>query len=123
MLNLSSNNVNLFEKGTGGQSTPGGVLPVRVVDILLDDTHPEWDKYGKMEALGAIKYRVIGEFGDESDPTLLDVAYPMNFNFKAYPLLNLFGSPASSSTFKVIFWSLPYFKYEVRSKEKGIYPP
>ena len=50
MLNLSSNNVNLFEKGTGGQSTPGGVLPVRVVDILLDDTHPEWDKYGKMEA-------------------------------------------------------------------------
>ena len=88
MLNLSSNNVNLFEKGTGGQSTPGGVLPVRVVDILLDDTHPEWDKYGKMEALGAIKYRVIGEFGDESDPTLLDVAYPMNFNFKAYPLLN-----------------------------------
>jgi len=64
------------------------VIPVRVVDIILDDTHPEWEKYGQMEALGAIKYRVIGEYQDESDPTLLDVAYPMNTNIKNFPLLN-----------------------------------
>ena len=88
MYNLNSNNVNLFSKKSGDLSKPEGAVPVRVVDIILDDTHPEWDKYGKMESLGAIKYRVIGEFGDESDPLLLDVAYPMNFNFKAYPLLN-----------------------------------
>jgi len=64
------------------------VIPVRVVDIILDDTHPEWEKYGQMEALGAIKYRIIGEYQDESDPTLLDVAYPMNTNIKNFPLLN-----------------------------------
>jgi len=64
------------------------IIPVRVVDIILDDTHEEWEKYGQMEALGAIKYRVIGEYQDESDPTLLDVAYPISTNIKNFPLLN-----------------------------------
>jgi len=64
------------------------IIPVRVVDIILDDTHEEWEKYGQMEALGAIKFRVIGEYQDESDPTLLDVAYPISTNIKNFPLLN-----------------------------------
>ena len=83
MYNLSGGGLDsLFaKKGSKGGSS-NGLVPVRVVDIILDDTHPEWDKYGKMEALGAIKYRVIGEYQDESDPTLLDVAFPLHFNFK-----------------------------------------
>jgi len=74
-------------KNSSGDSYPF-VIPVRVVDIILDDTHPEWETYGQMEALGAIKYRIIGEYQDESDPVLLDIAYPINSNFKIYPLLN-----------------------------------
>lgn len=79
-----------FIKSTsnGGNAANFAAVPVRVVDIILDDTHPEWETYGKMEALGAIKYRVIGEYQDESDPTKLDIAYPINSNFKNYPLLN-----------------------------------
>ena len=78
-----------FLVGTNN-STPfiAQIIPVRVVDIILDDTHEEWEKYGQMEALGAIKYRVIGEYQDESDPTLLDVAYPISTNIKNLPLLN-----------------------------------
>lgn len=78
-----------FLVGTNN-STPfiAQIIPVRVVDIILDDTHEEWEKYGQMEALGAIKYRVIGEYQDESDPTLLDVAYPISTNIKNFPLLN-----------------------------------
>lgn len=60
----------------------------RVVDIILDDAHPEWSTFGESESLGAIKFRVIGELQEEDDPLLLDIAYPMNSNFKNYPLLN-----------------------------------
>ena len=77
----------LLGKGSSNGSFPF-VVPVRVVDIILDDTHPEWETYGKMEALGAIKYRVIGEYQDETDPVALDIAYPINSNFKNYPLIN-----------------------------------
>ena len=78
-----------FLLGTStSNSTSLQVIPVRVVDIILDGTHPEWEKYGQMEALGAIKYRIIGEYQDESDPTLLDIAYPMSTNIKNYPLIN-----------------------------------
>lgn len=77
----------ILSKNSSGESS-SEFIPVRVVDIILDDTHPEWDKYGKMECLGAIKFRPIGEYADESDPTLLDIAYPINSNFKNYPLLN-----------------------------------
>ena len=89
MYNLNKGGLDsLFSSKVKAKDSTSGLIPVRVVDIILDDTHPEWDKYGKMEALGAIKYRVIGEYQDESDATLLDVAFPLNFNFKSYPLLN-----------------------------------
>lgn len=85
-FNQGFDNFILSKNSTG--ETSSEFIPVRVVDIILDDTHPEWDKYGKMECLGAIKFRPIGEYADESDPTLLDIAYPINSNFKNYPLLN-----------------------------------
>jgi len=68
-------------------STPES-FPARVVDIVLDDSHPDWAEFGESESLGAIRFRVIGEQQDESDPKLLDIAFPLNSNFKNYPLLN-----------------------------------
>jgi len=43
------------------KSSSGGnnMIPVRVVDVILDDTHEEWDKLGRSEAVGAIKYRLL----------------------------------------------------------------
>ena len=33
-------------------------VPVRVVDVILDATHPEYEKYGRSNAIGAIKYSI-----------------------------------------------------------------
>ena len=82
-VNASSN--------SGGKTTSKGsfMIPVRVVDVILDDSNKEeWDKYGKSEAIGAIKYRVLNTSVDETDPTVLPVAYPLRNDFKKLPLKN-----------------------------------
>lgn len=74
-----------------GESSGGGggeLIYVRVVDVIYDDTHPEWDKLGKSEALGAIKYRLLELDQDEEDPTALPVAFPLVNDFKKLPLKN-----------------------------------
>ena len=89
-------NYNLFSGATNSEasslssnSNSNNVVPVRVVDVILDDTQqPEWDKLGKSEALGAIKYRLLSSDIDESDPTQLPVAYPLRNDFKKLPLKN-----------------------------------
>lgn len=113
MLNFNSG-LDRFLVGTDN-STPlvTQTIPVRVVDIILDDTHEEWEKYGQMEALGAIKFRVIGEYQDESDPTLLDVAYPISTNIKNFPLLNeivlLISAPALDRDGSNVNNTRPYY--------------
>jgi len=75
-------------------------FPARVVDIILNDQHPEVSdgSLEASEALGAIKFRPLHLKVDESDPTILEVAYPIDSNFKNYPLLNeiVFVTPAPS---------------------------
>lgn len=86
--NLFSNapvNVNTGKKGGGGSNT---ILPARVIDVILDDTHPEWDKLGKSEAIGAIKYRLLTKDIEEEDSTALPVAFPLVNDFKKLPLKN-----------------------------------
>lgn len=77
----------VYRKGSSDQSEPD-VIAARVVDIILDDAHPDWSIYGESESLGAIRFRVIGEHQEEEDPTTLDIAFPISSNFKNYPLLN-----------------------------------
>ena len=86
--NLFSNtpaNVNTGKKGSSGGNS---ITPVRVVDVILDDTHPEWDKLGKSEAIGAIKYRLLTKDIEEEDSTALPVAFPLVNDFKKLPLKN-----------------------------------
>jgi hypothetical protein len=76
---------------SGGKTTSKGsfMIPVRVVDVILDDSNEEeWNKYGKSEAIGAIKYRVLNKSVDETDSTILPVAYPLRNDFKKLPLKN-----------------------------------
>jgi len=72
------------------KSSSGGnnMIPVRVVDVILDDTHEEWDKLGRSEAVGAIKYRLLKKDIEESDSTVLPVAYPISSDLKKFPLKN-----------------------------------
>ena len=86
--NLFSNapvNVNTGKKGASGGNN---ATPVRVVDVILDDTHLEWDKLGKSEAIGAIKYRLLTKDIDEEDSAALPAAYPISSDLKKFPLKN-----------------------------------
>lgn len=64
------------------------VLPARVKDIILDSSHPEYQKYLGPESIGAIKYSLIDRNIDTNDSTTLAVAFPANRNFTTYPVKN-----------------------------------
>lgn len=62
------------------------ILPVRVKDIILDSSHPEYSKYYGSESIGAIKYSLLDRKLDTSDTETLPIAFPANRNFTTYPL-------------------------------------
>lgn len=64
------------------------ILPVRVIDIILDPSHPEYEKYDFGTSIGAIKYSLIDRKVDTEDTTTLPVAFPINRFFTNYPLKN-----------------------------------
>lgn len=63
----------------------------RVVDIIMDDSHPEYDKYGKLDGIGMIKYYKLGTQKPVDDSTVeayTGVAFPIDRNRVTYPLKN-----------------------------------
>lgn len=61
-------------------------LAVRIIDIILDDKHPEWEKYGGWDSLGLIKF--IPFYSSLEDNTQsINIAKPLFANIKNYPLL------------------------------------
>ena len=64
------------------------ILPVRVIDIILDSSHPEYEKYDFGSSIGAIKYSLIDRKVDTIDTKTLPVAFPINRFFTNYPLKN-----------------------------------
>lgn len=64
------------------------IVFVRVVDIIMDDTHPEWSKYGKTDSVGVIKYKNITKDIPEDNPQVLPAAYPIHTSLKYFPLKN-----------------------------------
>ena len=83
-------------------NTPGfqsqaslGITPARVVDIILDDTHPKFKTYGEWSSIGIIFFSTNivnpvppnfnGDFIFNTDPP---IAYPLQANIKNYPLIN-----------------------------------
>lgn len=74
-----------YSKPTEIANVDKEIVSVRVLDIILDDTHPDFEKYGGWNGVGTIFYDTIGI------PTGLDninTAYPLFPNQKAYPLIN-----------------------------------
>lgn len=86
-MELITNNAvsNLSSKG-GSRST--NAIPVRVIDIILDENHPEYDKYNGPSGIGAIKYAFLDRPINTEDPTTLPIAYPATVNFNTFPLKN-----------------------------------
>lgn len=72
----------------GNSSLPMEIIPVRVKDIILDENHPEYEKYGKVDSLGAIKYALLDSKTNTEDTTSLPPAFPLNNHSKVLPLRN-----------------------------------
>ena len=68
-----------------GQET---FLQARVKDIILDTSHEEAEKYGGENAIGVIKYEVVGRNYNYDDTEQLPAAFPLNNTVRVFPLLN-----------------------------------
>ncbi len=69
----------------GNSSNPPSIISVRVKDIILDDTHPEFENYGEWNGIGTIFYDAI-DFPFASQ--VANTASPLFSNQKFYPLIN-----------------------------------
>jgi len=82
--NLNSNRNNGFNIGTA-LKTETTIIPVRVISIVLNETHPKFLELGEWNALGAVEYELV------ENPNVnqqYPIAYPLNPNVKNYPLVN-----------------------------------
>lgn len=63
------------------------LTPVRVIDIILDDTHPKFKEYGGWTSIGTIEFELVRDPLGASFGTY-NIARPFYPNIKQYPLKN-----------------------------------
>ena len=63
-------------------------VPARVKDIILDSTHPEYDKFGGPNSVGVIKYELVGKTNTYDETEQLPGAFPLNNTVRTLPLKN-----------------------------------
>ena len=61
------------------------MLPARVVDIVLDESHPKFNEYGRWTSIGTITYELINS---NADPINKPIAKPLFPQLKSPPLIN-----------------------------------
>ena len=64
------------------------ITPVRVKDIILDESHPEYTNFGEDQSIGVIKYTYLDKKQDTTDTKALPHAYPINSFNITLPLIN-----------------------------------
>jgi hypothetical protein len=62
------------------------VIPARVIDIVLDETHPKFSQYGGWSGIGTINFEEINTL--EASTTQNPIAKPFFPQFKSPPLIN-----------------------------------
>ena len=77
-----SNNQNLIDE------VNQKFIYARVVDIILDDTHPKFEELGGWSSIGTVFYLDIEV--NNNDVRLSNIAKPLLPNLKNYPLVNEF---------------------------------
>jgi hypothetical protein len=60
----------------------------RVVDIVLDNSHQDFEEFGKLDAINGIRYKVLRSNQDETDPQNLPFAYCGESVLKRIPLID-----------------------------------
>lgn len=83
------------------------IVNARVKDIILDDTHPKWSKYGGWNGIGTIEFTLLSNKNDKAYSTAL----PLLPNSKSYPLVNE----------TVLIFRLPNRNLDKMSDIKGYY--
>jgi len=83
--NNLNNNLNNGSEVLQALSQAGLIRSVRVLSIVLDDTHPKWKELGEYNGIGTIEYQNV------LDPNPIDnppIAKPFHTNDRKYPLIN-----------------------------------
>ena len=68
------------------ESLNNKLIPVRVIDVILDETHPDFEIYGGWNGIGIIKYELINF--PEREQVTKKIAKPLLANTKSFPLKN-----------------------------------
>ena len=100
------------ETPKGNLSSPSSdIISVRVKDIILNESHPEFKNYGEWNGIGTIFYDAIDfPFAERT----ANIAKPLFSNLKFYPLINelvsivfLASTDSQSNTNIVVPYYLP----------------
>lgn len=73
--------------GSSGGSSPSSTF-ARVVGVITDSFHPNYDDYGGSQAINGVFYRTLSSAKLEEDDTQLRFAFCSNVNIKRVPLKN-----------------------------------
>ena len=73
--------------GSSGGSSPSSTF-ARVVSVLTDSFHPNYDDYGGSQAINGVFYRTLSSAKLEEEDTQLRFAFCSNVNIKRVPLKN-----------------------------------
>jgi len=85
---VNTNTTGTESSKSASSSKPNELVLARVIDVILDDTHPEYSKYGTTDALGVIKYKLLTSEANEFEPENLPSAFPVNASVRQLPLKN-----------------------------------
>jgi hypothetical protein len=62
------------------------LIPARVIDVILDETHPDFIRLGGWNGIGIIRYELINSL--EGEQITNKIAKPLLANIKTFPLKN-----------------------------------
>jgi len=83
------NSINPSGNSSGLDSTVEGLelkmIPARVIDIVLDETHPKFSEYGGWASIGTINFEEVNTL---EKSTISPIAKPFFPQFKSPPLVN-----------------------------------
>lgn len=89
-------------RGSSDAGFSSGVVLGRVYDVVLDETHPDYDLLGKSQSIGAIRYNIVGSDSFNEISANLFPAYPLDSFSRKYPLKNeivlIIKGPKDNST-------------------------
>jgi hypothetical protein len=75
------------------------LIPARVIDIILDETHPQFEIFGGWNSIGTIRYELLNSV--EGEKVTKQIAKPLLAHSKIFPLKNeivlLFKLPNTNS--------------------------